>query len=293
MPMSASRPSTAAVRSGVSGERTAERTGTESPAAASATAAAVEGAGGLDTSITRSVAGSASSAARASSVARPPTASDRSRPPTPSTCETPTPAMSSRQEICCAPVPDAATRPTGPGRTTLAKPRATPETIAVPQSGPITRTPASCAARFNATSCSTGTPSEKTRTLRPAAIASAASAMAYWPGTLTIASAGPSEPSSSRPAPIVRCGTTVAGPVERSRSARAASTAARAAARASSSSARIAISSCSGEVSPSGARPMFAASSRFRGVAMATRTAVTPSRAATSRLTCMSRTESA
>ena len=114
------------------------------------------GAGGLETSSTRSVAGSASRAASASSVASPPTASDRSRPPTPSTCETPTPAASSRQETCWAPVPLAATRPTGPGRTTLAKPNARPETIAVPQSGPMTRTPASCAARLSATSCSTG-----------------------------------------------------------------------------------------------------------------------------------------
>ena len=57
---------------------------------------------------------------------------------------------------CWAPVPEAATSPTGPGRTTLAKPSATPETIAVPQSGPITSTPASCAASLSATSCSTG-----------------------------------------------------------------------------------------------------------------------------------------
>ena len=59
----------------------------------------------------------------------------RSRPPTPRTCETPTPAASSRHDTCCAPVPLAATSPTGPGRTTLAKPSATPETIAVPQIG--------------------------------------------------------------------------------------------------------------------------------------------------------------
>ena len=77
---------------------------------------------------------------------RPPTRSDRSRPPTPSTCETRTPASSSRQVSCCAPVPEAATTPTrGPAsarRRTLAKPRPTPPMIAVPQSGPITRTPA-------------------------------------------------------------------------------------------------------------------------------------------------------
>ena len=88
--MSRSSASTAAVRSGVSAERTAERTGTESSAAAAATDCLRPTApGGLETSSTRSVAGSASRAASASRVASPPTASERSRPPTPSTCETP------------------------------------------------------------------------------------------------------------------------------------------------------------------------------------------------------------
>jgi hypothetical protein len=157
----------------------------------------------------------------------------------------------------------------------------------------MTRTPASCAARFNATSCSTGTPSEKTSTLRPAAIASAASAVAYWPGTETMARAGPSGATSSRPEPMVRDGTAVAVPVERSRAARAASTPASAADSAASSPARIAMSSCSGLAASSGASPMLAASSRFSGVAIATSTPLTPGRAATSRLTCMSFTESA
>ncbi len=84
------------------------------------------------------VASSAASRSRARSVERPPTAADRSRPPTPRQCETPTPAPSSRHIRCWAPVPEAATMPTGPGRTTLAKPRPTPPTTAVPQSGPIT-----------------------------------------------------------------------------------------------------------------------------------------------------------
>ena len=44
---------------------------------------------------------------------------------------------------CWAPVPDAATMPTGPGRTTLAKPSPTPPTTAVPQSGPMTSSPRS------------------------------------------------------------------------------------------------------------------------------------------------------
>ncbi len=63
---------------------------------------------------------------------------ERSRPPTPSADETPTPAWSSRASTCWHPVPDAATMPTGPGETTLAKPRPRPPTTAVPQSGPIT-----------------------------------------------------------------------------------------------------------------------------------------------------------
>ena len=56
---------------------------------------------------------------------------------------------------------------------------------------------------------------------------------------------------------MVRCGIAAAVPVERSRAASAASTAATAAASASSSSARTAMSSCSGEASSSGARPIF------------------------------------
>ena len=69
---------------------------------------------------------------------------------------------------CCAPVPEAATRPTAPGRTTLAKPSATPQTTAVPQSGPMTSTSASAAASLSRTSSSTETLSEKTITLSPA-----------------------------------------------------------------------------------------------------------------------------
>ena len=62
--------------------------------------------------------------------------------PTPSTWRTPMPAPSSRPQSCWAPVPDAATSPTGPGTTTLANPSPTPPRITVPQSGPMTRTPA-------------------------------------------------------------------------------------------------------------------------------------------------------
>ena len=72
---------------------------------------------------------SAASAASACRVERPATAAERSRPPTPRQWLSPTPAASSRHITCWAPVPEAATMPTEPGRTTLAKPRATPPTM--------------------------------------------------------------------------------------------------------------------------------------------------------------------
>ena len=71
---------------------------------------------------------------------------DRSRPPTPRQWLMPTPAASSSAITCCAPVPLAATSPTGPGATTLAKPRPTPPTTAVPQSGPMTSRSSAAAA---------------------------------------------------------------------------------------------------------------------------------------------------
>ena len=51
-----------------------------------------------------------------------------------------------RQAASCAPVPAAATIPTAPGRTTLAKPSPTPPSIAVPHPGPMTSRPSSRAA---------------------------------------------------------------------------------------------------------------------------------------------------
>ena len=91
----------------------------------------------------------------------------------------------SRLIMCCAPVPEAATRPTGPGRTTLAKPSPTPPMTAVPQSGPITSRPRAAAACLSRTSCSTGTLSEKTITDAPASSASIASTKACRPGVET------------------------------------------------------------------------------------------------------------
>ena len=73
--------------------------------------------------------------------------------------------------------------PTEPGRTALAKPRATPPTTAVPQSGPMTRTSLAAAASFSRISSSTGTLSEKSITETPRWMASNASTVACWPGT--------------------------------------------------------------------------------------------------------------
>ena len=86
----------------------------------------------------RACCGSAASAASPCSIVMPPISSFRSRPPVPSACEMPPPRLWMRQVTSCSPVPDAATRPMSPRRTTLAKPSGTPLTIAVPQSGPIT-----------------------------------------------------------------------------------------------------------------------------------------------------------
>src|SRR5262249_21070852 len=139
----------------------------------------------------RSVAGSPSSAAKAARADRPPTAADGSRPPTPSAALTPAPAASSRDSTCCAPVPDAATSPISPAATVCAKPRPTPPTTAVPQSGPITSRPRSAAMSLSVISCSTGMLSEKIMTSQPASSASIASANAYRPGTETSTSPGP------------------------------------------------------------------------------------------------------
>jgi len=122
--------------------------------------------------------GSAASAASPCSIVMPPISSFRSRPPVPIACETPPPRLWIRQVTSCKPVPDAATRPMSPRRTTLAKPSGTPLTIAVPQSGPITSRSRARAAVLIASSSAIDTLSENTMTCRPSAIAFIASAAA-------------------------------------------------------------------------------------------------------------------
>src|SRR5258708_7200307 len=75
---------------------------------------ATSASGGLETSTMTSVPGSASRARTASRAIIPPTPADRSRPPTPITWDTPMPQRSSSDITSCAPVPAAATMPTGP-----------------------------------------------------------------------------------------------------------------------------------------------------------------------------------
>ena len=128
----------------------------------------------------------------------PPTSADRSRPPTPMICETPEPARSSSTLASWAPVPAAATIPTGPRRTTFAKPSPTPPSIAVPHSGPITSRPRSAPRRLRAISSSTETWSENRKTCMSRLRARWASSAAYSPGTEISARLAPSTAASER-----------------------------------------------------------------------------------------------
>ena len=238
------------------------------------------------------MAGSSASARSAWRVERPPTAALRSRPPTPRQWLSPTPAASSRHMTCCAPVPEAATTPTDPGRTTFAKPSATPATWAVPQSGPMTSTSAAAAASLRRTSSSTETLSENSITLRPAPIASNASVTACCPGTETTARFAPARAAAE---PSVRGATSssplLVSPVPR-RAARASATAASPAASPSASSVRRATTRSFGPASAGTSKPMPRSTSTLSSVAIATWAAVTPAVPATARETCIRLTES-
>ena len=229
----------------------------------------------------------------ASRVDSPATSADRSRPPTPRAWVTPTPAWSSRASSCWHPVPDAATRATGPGRQALAKPSPSPPTTAVPQSGPITRSPRSAAIRLSVTSWSTGTLSLKSITSRPASRASTASTRALAPGTDTRVKASGAR---RRAEPVVRGGATSPVPVAADLVVRAAATAARAASSASagaSSASRTATTMSLVVASAGTSKPIWASTATLSSVAIATCAAATPGVCATWRLTWRSATESA
>ena len=289
----ASAASTAAVRSGRPWPRVAQWTGLPSVTAYASTVASTSAAGGLDTTMMDSVDGSAASAASAWRVERPPTAEDMSRPPTPRQWLMPTPAMSSRHMTCCAPVPEAATRPTEPARTRLAKPRATPATKAVPQSGPITRTSAAAAASLSAISCSMLTLSENSTTETPEVTASIASTNALAPGTEISARLAPLRAAA---VPRVRGGGASPKPPAEAPAAlspdSAASRADRPASIAASSSPRNATSMSLGPTDSSTVNPIPARSSVLRSVAMATSAALIPGTSRTALEICMRLTES-
>ena len=107
-------------------------------AAAALTLAATSGAGGLETMTITSVAGSASSAAKALQRGERPDVGRQVAAPGAEGVADADPGVVEQAEMCWVPVPEAPTIPTGPGLTALANPRPTPPTMAVPQSGPIT-----------------------------------------------------------------------------------------------------------------------------------------------------------
>ena len=96
------------------------------------------------------MAGSSASASSASSIETAPTWRRGRGCRRRSAWLTPAPQPSMSVETCCSPVPEAPISPMSPRRTSLAKPSGTPPMIAVPQSGPMTSNPRSCASRLSA-----------------------------------------------------------------------------------------------------------------------------------------------
>jgi hypothetical protein len=262
-----------------------------SPSAYAVSSRATSGAGGFETSTTSSTDGSRSSRSSAVRVARPPTSAERSRPPTPYAVVTPTPAWSRRASSCWQPVPDAATMPTGPGATTLAKPSPSPSTTAVPQSGPITSRSRAAAYVLSATSCSSGTLSLNTITSLPASSASIASTAALAPGTETSTSAPGSRSSAEV---VVRGGASSVGPSGRRLLAvRARSTSATTPSSSAGSSIRTATTRWLTPASTGSVNPIRSSTSTLSGVAIATCAVTTPGSCCTCRLTWSRVTESA
>src|SRR4051812_48646814 len=223
---------------------------------------------------------------------RPPPPPERPRPPTPTICDTPPPAAATRHATSCAPVPAAATIPTGPDGTALQNPSPTPPSIAVPQPGPMTSSPWSRPRRLSAISSATETWSENRKTCRPRLNARCASSAAYSPGTDTSATFAPA--SSAAAAPSERGGAAAApappsAPPPALESIRSAS--ASAASTSAASPPSTAITTSPGDACASA--PRSASAARFAGVPIATSHAAIPSRARRARAIPMSRTLSA
>ena len=252
---------------------------------------ATAGAGGFETTTITSADRSATSRSRASSVITPPTAAVRSRPPTPISAAFPTPARSSRQDTSCAPVPEAATMPTGPGRSTFAKPSGTPSSTAVPQSGPIISSRRCAASALSRTSSSTGTLSEKHMTCSPRRSACSATIAAYVPGTDTVATVAPGR--LAMPSTIVcgRCSDTSDDPASVLDSAVEAKASASSTAPGSPPFTVISRSSAPA-ATPSGSMSDSASRRRFAGVAITTPARTMCSRCCSFEASASSATES-
>ena len=161
-------------------------------------------------------------------------------------------------------------------RSALANPNPTPLMMAVPQSGPMTSTPAAAAASFSAISSARGTLSEKIITCRPAWMASSASPSTADPGSDSSTSdASGCAAAADR---TVRGGATPEIPDDDGtlRADSDVSSAPSAASTAASSSPRRVINRSLGPVPSGMAKPSPAASSTLSGVAIATCAAVTP-----------------
>ena len=157
--------------------------GLPSPASTPCSMSATSGAGCFATRTIARVRSSSASRRSPNVLIMPCTSADRSRLPVPIACDTPTPSRDSRQQTSWVPVPEAPTMPIGPRATRLAKPRPTPSMIAVPQSGPMTSSPASRPRALSAISSDRATLSLNRKMLRPASIARWATKAAYAPGT--------------------------------------------------------------------------------------------------------------
>jgi hypothetical protein len=252
----------------------------------------VDAPGGLPSTHTTSVSGSAAKIFKTCPIIRPPTSSERSRPPTPMACEIPSPAAVIRQDTSCRPVPEAAANPIRPRPTTFAKPRGVPLIIAVPQSGPIMSRPLERASRLSSISVDRGTLSLKSMTCNPARKAFRASNPACMPGTEMSTRLALS--STLRADCNVRGRGVAWAAGAEGREAVSAASAASAPARAADASASMAMIRSLGEaVSPSAvSNPASARSVRFEGVPIMAAARRTPSTSSRSRVKRMSVTES-
>ena len=203
------------------------------------------------------------------------------------------PHRSSNVMASCAPVPAAATIPTGPLPTALAKPSPIPPSTAVPAPGPMTSRPSRLARLFSSTSAASGTLSLNRRTWRPAVRAEWAAIAAYGPGTeMTATFARGSRVAASlivRGSGRRRSSSGWAGPAKSAARPRdMASSAARPSAAHTASTSALA----SAPARSPGGNPRLVRSSTLAGVAIAALAQLTPAPSSMARVALSSSSES-